>query len=306
MLRPFIISFLLVLWAPAAQVFFSSSVFQTNLDSEGSALTGDWVFALGAFNSGFSPTRANRSEWADHWTTAKASTYEPEAGFFSGEYQFFSNAAPFQTTGQGYIWGYNCTGEWILVTNPEWNWPNVFNPIAIPSNWTINNASVAIVGARNSGEVHMRTESGGGDFKVPALSYASWRDSFFNSEEVMDPQVSGSAADPDGDGHSNLMEYAQGTDPRDPANVDPGSVIFVERNGRLFPALEFKISGKTEKVDLVVESSTDLNDWEGASNNTLAFDNGDPLKQVFQSVVPAAGTPRRFFRIVAIPDGNLD
>lgn len=306
MLKPALLFFALILGSPAAQVFFSSEIFRTNLDSEGNALNDDWVFALGAFEEGFVPTPANREIWASKWTTARATAYEGDLGFFSGEFQFFTNEAPFLTTNTGYLWGYNCSGEWILMTGSNWNWPNTGDPLAIPSNWNINNATEVIVGAVNTDDVHIRTESGGEGFDVPPFTYADWRASYFDPEEHPDLSISGFNADPDGDGHPNLVEYAQGTNPRKSTKVDPGKVIFVERNGMIYPALEFKVSRKTQDVTVVLGSTTDLNDWTGASNITLPFESADPEKKVFRSVIPITGVSRRFFRIVAIPEIDID
>lgn len=299
-----IVFFLAVtLWAPAAQIFFSSAFFQTNLDSEGNPLSDDWVFALGAFDEGFTPTRANREMWADHWTTGRASPFE---GAFSAEYQFFSNEAPFMTTNKGYIWGYNCAGEWILVTGSNWTWPNTNDPIAIPLNWTINNASDVIVGAINTDDVHIRTEAGGEGFNIPSFTYADWRASYFAPAEISDLLISGFDADPDGDGHLNLVEYAQGTNPRNPTKIDPAKVIFVEHEGMIYPAFEFKVSGKIRDVTVVVGSTTDLENWTGAANITLPFEGENPLKKVFRSVIPVSGGPRRFFRLEVSPEIDID
>lgn len=45
--------------------------------------------------------------------------------------------------------------------------------------------------------------------------YAAWRGARFTTVELADPVVAGDAADPDGDGRVNLLEYALGTEPRD-------------------------------------------------------------------------------------------
>jgi len=42
-----------------------------------------------------------------------------------------------------------------------------------------------------------------------------WKTRYFTSPELTDPTISGDAADPDGDGETNLQEYLAGTDPRD-------------------------------------------------------------------------------------------
>jgi poly(3-hydroxybutyrate) depolymerase len=53
----------------------------------------------------------------------------------------------------------------------------------------------------------------------PAISVQAWRSAHFGASAI-DPDVAGDAADPDGDGVSNFLEYANGTDPLAP-NVSP-------------------------------------------------------------------------------------
>jgi surface-anchored protein len=52
-------------------------------------------------------------------------------------------------------------------------------------------------------------------WQIPAstVSYTAWRDIEFNPPQAADPLVSGPAADPDGDGFTNLEEFAFGGDP---------------------------------------------------------------------------------------------
>lgn len=299
MFKVLVLILTMVAGAFAAQVQFSSTLFSSNLDSEGNELTDDWVFALGSFDDGFLPTPENREMWADHWTTAKVSAYNPNENFFSGEFEFSNNAAPFTTTTRGYIWGFNCTGEWLLVSNPDWKWPGTNDPLALPKSWTINTATEVILGEVDTNGVHIRTADGGSGFQVPGFPYPDWQASYFNDDDLADSVISGPDADPDGDGHPNLVEYAQGTNPRKASEINRGKVLSIENNGVIYPALEFKVSNKAVGVTFFVGSSTDLQDWTGASNITLRVSGGDPGKQIFRSIRPVSETPARFFRIEA-------
>ena len=53
------------------------------------------------------------------------------------------------------------------------------------------------------------------EWQIPpaAISYDNWRLAEFSAQQAADPLVSGPAADPDGDGFSNLEEFAFGGDP---------------------------------------------------------------------------------------------
>ena len=46
-----------------------------------------------------------------------------------------------------------------------------------------------------------------------AGGYNAWLASHFTPVEIADPAISGTTSDPDGDGATNLFEYAFGTDP---------------------------------------------------------------------------------------------
>ena len=53
---------------------------------------------------------------------------------------------------------------------------------------------------------------------APALTgYAAWQQAKFTVGEVADANISGPNADPDGDGFSNLVEYALGLEPKSPS-----------------------------------------------------------------------------------------
>lgn len=55
---------------------------------------------------------------------------------------------------------------------------------------------------------------------LPA-TWTDWREHWFSAEELADGQISGEDADPDGDGVSNLLEYAFGFDPLVPSPPVP-------------------------------------------------------------------------------------
>ena len=52
--------------------------------------------------------------------------------------------------------------------------------------------------------------------RIRDASRDAWRGVFFTPQELVDPNISGDAADPDGDGLCNLDEQTAGTDPNNP------------------------------------------------------------------------------------------
>ena len=63
---------------------------------------------------------------------------------------------------------------------------------------------------------------------VDQLSYSDWKESHFTYEERADLVVSGTSADPDGDGWTNLEEYLYGTDPRQEDPLGPWVWVAME------------------------------------------------------------------------------
>lgn len=92
-----------------------------------------------------------------------------------------------------------------------------------------------------------------------------WRRLHFSAAERRDPAVSGDLADPDGDGCSNLLELAFGSDPR---HADPADGRLLARIERVpadgLPQAHFILrfrcpAGGSPAV--AIETSTDLADW---------------------------------------------
>jgi hypothetical protein len=116
----------------------------------------------------------------------------------------------------------------------------------------------------------------------PGLTYPKWRDRTFTPGERLDDAMSGPAADPDGDGSTNLFEFVFGTDPKsrtvssftfEPAPQLPGLL-------RLTGAVPNTAIG----ADLRAEFSTDLRTWLPVALSAAEF-------------IPAQGSagPRRGF-----------
>lgn len=88
-------------------------------------------------------------------------------------------------------------------------------------------------------------------------SYAAWRRARFSTAEQADDAVAGADADPDRDRRPNLLEYALGTEPRDPADGAtraPGLTLV--EDGRL--ALAYELPAGRDDLAVVVEWSGDI------------------------------------------------
>jgi len=159
-------------------VNFGSSLDATNVQSNGDPMDTTFTFELGTFTE--MPTAANSSSWRDIWQAAPNSNpgesgstvpYTQDAppdGFefltpntgasnnFAGAITLDSNDAPFQEGARGYIWGFDTreegeTGEWILLTNPAWLYPEVEDGLQpVGENWLVSDAGTVVVGGIGS------------------------------------------------------------------------------------------------------------------------------------------------------------
>lgn len=90
---------------------------------------------------------------------------------------------------------------------------------------------------------------------TPVSPWQTWLNLHFTAPEQAQPTVAGDTADPDGDGRSNLLEYALGTAPR---SADTATTLVV-RAPAGFLALDYPVP----QADLTYtpETSTDLATW---------------------------------------------
>ncbi len=132
--------------------------------------------------------------------------------------------------------------------------------------------------------------------RPPALE--DWRSSRFSLAERADPVVSGWAADPDGDGLPNLIEYVFD---RDPKVRDAGALTFADSQGHL--TLSFERRRSLPSGALTVESSTDLAVWTDSPTavEIVAVAPIDERRErvTVRTVAPLGSISRQFLRLRA-------
>jgi|SRR5690625_300168 len=114
-------------------------------------------FSLGAFDTGFTPSSDNFSDWISNWTEVVETPWRvagPAAAKDRVNVTFNQSIDALAGT-QGYVWGYDQTtdlssAQWILVTNPNWIFP-AWNELSVeikPENsWSIGPEAIAIFGS---------------------------------------------------------------------------------------------------------------------------------------------------------------
>ncbi|MEJ6728345.1 MAG: peptidylprolyl isomerase [Akkermansiaceae bacterium] len=128
------------------------------------------------------------------------------------------------------------------------------------------------------------------DVTLPDQTYEVWRGRFFSEPELSDDLISGSAADPDGDGVTNLQLFAHGFP------VDAKFPTLANQAVRLSESL-FQISFPTRKniagISFDLEMSIDLENWTETSSASSTSD-GTTTLTVSQN---ETDFPAAFYRI---------
>jgi|GEM_PF-1346741 len=94
----------------------------------------------------------------------------------------------------------------------------------------------------------------------PLSGFESWRADRWSARDLNDATLSGALADPDGDGHVNLLEYALDSDPLANASVAETAVSLQGGEWQLV----FSRPSARDDLEYAVESSTDLVEWSSA------------------------------------------
>ena len=136
---------------------------------------------------------------------------------------------------------------------------------------------------------------------------SAWQAAHFTPTEIANPAVSGNNADPDGDGLTNLLEYALKLNPKQRNSPSPLTLSEVVDAGQRYYAYSFRRRVPDLGISYQPEIATDLTGWSSAPANLVPFgppsDNGDGTETVtYRSTVPSANATQQFFRLrVVVP-----
>lgn len=123
----------------------------------------------------------------------------------------------------------------------------------------------------------------------------AWRKANFTAGELLDPNISGDAADPDHDGLVNLVEYALGLNPKS-ADGNPFSPSV---SGGYF-TLSYTRSKAATDVAVVVEQSGDLFSWQSGPaylQQVDCVDAGAVQQITVRLVTPVNAQTKSFVRL---------
>ena len=279
----------------AGQVDWSSTAFSIHQQSDGSPLDDSFIFELGAFAEGFTPTADNVTEWAANWRAAQRAPYNPNTQTVSGSFVIETNASPFSTADQGYLWALSLDHpqEWILLTNTSWKWPSV-GGAAPPVSWTIQNADTVLLGQTNPDGTPFFLQMGTVPVSTPTpwITGDQWRSENFTTTQITDG-TAGWLNDPDGDGKSNLDEMAAGTNPLSADPVQATTTRLTDQG-----VLEMTVAKVPNAVlEYKVQVSDNLIDWFDSTDDDIQVLIDSANRFIVRDRTPVTIDANRFIRL---------
>ncbi|NJM36493.1 MAG: hypothetical protein HC845_00670 [Akkermansiaceae bacterium] len=273
-----------------------------HLQSNGSAMTSRFIFEVGGFVDGFVPTSENTAQWAGKWRSLGGANFQPANLRFQGASTLTTNQDPFGVSQQVYIWGYGLGGssaEWVLIRNTSWAWPDTTVPFT-PSApfYTVTAAEAGyttVVGHVNQSGIVIKSTAVSNS-PTPSVSYTAWVvENFFISEQS-DPAIVGQVADPDGDGQTNIYEYAFGTNPKQTSMASVPQLDIMNVNSQSFAQITMNFSPRAQ-VTMQLHQSSDLQTFTALSPAPITVLNTQGTLILRDSAAIHTGSPRKFYRM---------
>jgi len=290
--------------AEATRINFYSSPGVAAYGSDGQPLNEDTSFELGVFANGFVPSATNTAQWSANWVPAQRAKFTTKHNWFTSVFNVTNNAAPFTVGAPAYVWGFNgseASGQWILFRSTNWTWPAADANAPRPLLWSAKDATVVVLGSlapANGGAVGLRSLAVANS--LPPVT--TWGQ--FKADKLPDAVLGNPADDADGDGVSNILEFALGTAPNNAADrpASPGTWNRLGRGTDGKDYLEVRVPRRRDRaVNFAAELSTDLSAWSGGTNAANKVeDTVDALTLRDKTPIGEGGT-QRFMRVKATP-----
>jgi hypothetical protein len=136
---------------------------------------------------------------------------------------------------------------------------------------------------------------------APALSYEIWRAWLWDPTSASNDAISGPAADPDGDGLSNFVEYALGLDPQRSEPTRRPHAAMENSGGLNYLTLQFTLSSSAIEAAVTFQVSGNLVDWlAGPPATALLWETQNidgTTTRKFRDTAPVEATPYHFLRL---------
>jgi len=132
--------------------------------------------------------------------------------------------------------------------------------------------------------------------RTKGTTFDTWRKLRWGTNDLANPAISGEAADPDGDGISNLAEYALGLEPNHPDAQALGIAQDDASSGRLLKAGYDRLAVLSD-INFSWQTSTNLSDWTAViPEHETVSTAGEQFMEHVEASFPVTGAVR-FYRL---------
>ena len=220
---------------------------------------------------------------------ARYGTNRPVAGYYTGHLDNSGERVTLSFAGSTDLRDFTYSDSPPWPTAPDGTGPSLFlrNPNANPdpgvgTNWLAS----SVVGG-----------TPGADEPAPAGTYAAWAQRTFTPAQQVNPAVSAPTADPDGDGFSNLSEFAFATLPF-VADAPDLRFAWSTNAAATYPALRCHRPVDTTGVLYELQASDDMTAWTTvATQPTQTTPLGNGVEEAVFRDTQADTAPQRFLRL---------
>jgi hypothetical protein len=130
---------------------------------------------------------------------------------------------------------------------------------------------------------------------VVKSQFENWREQNFTTAQLANWPYSGDTGDPANDGIPNLMKYALGLNPNQPAQSGLPVLGQVSISGSTYLTLSFTQQSALTDITYNVQVSSDLQNWQ--SSGTVRTDNGTTTTAVYRDLTAIGAGPQHFMRL---------
>jgi surface-anchored protein len=136
-------------------------------------------------------------------------------------------------------------------------------------------------------------------------AYAQWLSSHFSTKSLLDLSLTSPQADPDGDGFSNLHEYAFDTDPRSGESLsltDRGDIttprLIPDEKGLPHLCYARRKTSSSPQIQYIHETSRDLKTWQPVAEEGMRTEESMRNQwEIIHLPLPESPSERHYYRV---------